>query len=343
LVTVLAAAVCAVLAAARSYVGIAEWADDLPVSVRVRLGIGRPAPSESTFRRVLQTVDAHALDTAVSSWLVERSAGEHSANQTLRAVAVDGKTARGCRVSHRPARHLFAAFEHASGVVLGQMQVDDKSNEITAFAPLLDRIDLTNTVITADALHTQDRHAIYLHQRGGHYVFIVKNNRPKLRAQLAGLPWRDIPAVDLRQDKRHGRVESRTLKLTAIDSGIIFPHAQLAAQIVRRRRPNTSTATGTGHTETVYAVTDLGFGDIRADQLAEIIREHWSIENKLHWIQDVTFAEDHSQIRTGNGPAVMATLRNFAVSRHHLDGRTNIAAACRHTSRHPIRAADLLT
>ncbi|MBV8993938.1 MAG: ISAs1 family transposase [Pseudonocardiales bacterium] len=273
LVTVLAAAVCAVLAGARSYVGIAEWAHDLPMSVRLRLGIGRRAPSESTFRRVLQSVDAHALDTAVSSWLLERSAGERPANPTVRAVAVDGKTARGSRAPHQPARHLFAAFEQASGVVLGQVQVEDKGNEITAFAPLLDRIDPTNTVITADALHTQDRHATYLHERGGRYVFIVKNNRPKLRAQLAGLPWRDIPAVDLRQDKRHGRVESRTLKLAAIDSGILFPHARLAAQIVRRRRPNTSTATGTGHTETVYAVTDLGFGDIRPDQLADIIRE----------------------------------------------------------------------
>jgi predicted transposase YbfD/YdcC len=343
LVTVLAAAVCAVLAGARSYVGIAEWADDLPVSVRVRLGIGRRAPSESTFRRVLQAVDAYALDTAVSSWLVERSVGEHPTNQTVRAVAVDGKTARGSRAPHRAARHLFAAFEHASGVVLGQMQVDDKSNEITAFAPLLDRIDLTDTVITADALHTQHRHATYLHQRGGHYVFIVKHHRPKLRAQLAGLPWRDIPALDLDQDKRHGRVESRTLKLAAIDSGIIFPHAQLAAQILRRRRPNTPAATGTWHTETVYAVTDLSFGDVCPDQLAQIIREHWSIENKRHWIRDVTFAEDHSQIRTGNEPAVMATLRNFALSRHRLNGHTNIAAACRYTSRHPIRAADLLT
>jgi predicted transposase YbfD/YdcC len=343
LVTVLAAAVCAVLAGARSYVGIAEWAHDLPLSVRVRLGIGRCAPSESTFRRILQTVDAHTLDTVVSSWLAKRSGLEPEANQALRAIAVDGKTARGSRAPDQPARHLLAAFEHTSGVVLGQMQVDDQSNEITAFAPLLDRIDLTDTVITADALHTQDRHATYLHQRGGHYVFIVKNNRPKLRAQLAGLPWRDIPALDLSQDKSHGRVESRTLKLTAIGSGILFPHAQLAAQIVRRRRPNTPAATGAWHTETVYAVTDLGFGDIRPDQLAKIIRNHWSIENKLHWIRDVTFAEDHSQIRTGNGPTVMATLRNFALSRHRLDGHTNIAAACRHTSRHPIRAADLLT
>lgn len=96
------------------------------------------------------------------------------------------------------------------------------------------------------------------------------------------------------------------------------------------------------HTETVYAVTDLGVGDIRADQLTAIIQDHWSIENKLHWIRDVTFAEDHSQIRTGNGPAVMASLRNLAISRHRLAGSTNITAACRHTSRHPIRATDLL-
>jgi predicted transposase YbfD/YdcC len=198
-------------------------------------------------------------------------------------------------------------------------EVDDKSNEITAFAPLLDRIDLTDTVITTEALHTQDRHATYLHQRGGHYVVIVKHNRPKLRAQLAALPWRDIPTVDLRQDKRHSRVESRTLKLTALGSGILFPHAQLAAQLVRRRRPTTPAATGTGHTTTVYAVTDLGFGDIRADQPAQIIREHRSIENKLHRIRDLTIAEDHSQIRTRNGPAVIATLRNFALSRHRLN------------------------
>lgn len=338
LVTVLAAAVCAVLAGARAYVGIAEWAHDLPVSVRVRIGVGRRAPSESTFRRVLQSVDANELDRVVSGWLADRAAAATAAG-AVRAVAVDGKTARGSRALQRAARHLFAAFDHASGVVLGQSEVDDKTNEITAFAPLLDRINITGTIITADALHTQDRHANYLHERGAHYVFIVKNNRPTLRAQLAGLPWRDIPAADITYDKGHGRIESRALKLTTLGSGIAFPHAELAVQITRRRR-----ATGQGwHTETVYAVTDLGFGDIRSDQLAKIIREHWSIENKLHWIRDVTFAEDHCQIRTGNGPAVMATLRNFALSRHRQTGATNIAAACRHTSRHPIRAADLLT
>jgi hypothetical protein len=106
----------------------------------------------------------------------------------VRAVAVDGKTARGSRAAHRTARHLFAAFEHASGVVVGQMQVDDKSNEITAFTPLLDRIDLTDTVITADALHTQNRHATYLHERGGHTCSLSRTTDPSCAPNWPGYP-----------------------------------------------------------------------------------------------------------------------------------------------------------
>ena len=200
--------------------------------------------------------------------------------------------------------------------------------------------------MTADALHTQDAHTTYLHERGGHYVFTVKGNRPKLRAQLAGLPWRQIPIVHQFHESGHGRREHRTLQLAAVENrvtgGILFPHAQLAVRIIRRRRPAGAT-TGSWDSETVYAITDLDFDQIRAEDLAQIIRRHWSIENRLHWIGDVVFAEDHSQVRTGNGPAVMASLRNFAVSRHRLAGATNIAAACRETGRHPSRAANLLT
>ncbi len=346
LVTVLAAAVCAVFAGARTYVAIAEWAHDLPITVRLRLGIGRWAPSESTIRRILSALDADELDRAVSIWLEARAADTQprGAATPMRSIAVDGKTVRGARQRDGQAVHLFAALDHSSGIVLGQTEVDVKTNEITAFAPLLDRIDITNAVITADALHTQDRHAHYLHEHGAHYVFIVKNNRPNLRAQLAGLPWREVPVLDHTRECGHGRVESRGLKLTAVAGavgpGIAFPHARLAAQITRRRRRS---GTSRWSTETVYAVTDLAFGDIRADQLAEIIRGHWTIENRLHWIRDVVFAEDHSQIRTGTGPATMTVLRNLAVSRHRQAGATNIAAACRHTNRHPSRAAELLT
>jgi predicted transposase YbfD/YdcC len=368
LVTVLALAVCAVLAGARSYVAIAEWAHDLPLGVRIRLGltVARAAPSESAIRRILQNLDPEALDRAVSDWLIARAArtspptpdpAQPSAPQQNggsgtariaapppRVIAVDGKSARGARRADERAVHLLAALDTRCGIVLGQSVVDGKTNEITAFAPLLDRVDITDAIITADALHTQDEHARYLHRRGAHYVFIVKGNRPRLHQQLAGLPWRDIPAVDLTQDAGHGRRESRTLKLAAVrdavTGGIVFPHAQLAVQIVRRRRPATSHR---WHSETVYAVTDLSWQQIRADQLAQAIREHWHVENRLHWIRDVTFAEDLSQIRSGHGPANMATLRNLALSRHRIAGATNIAAASRHVARHPNRVLPLLT
>ena len=364
LVTVLAAAVCAVLAGARSYVVIAEWAADLPASVRLRLGIGRGAPSEATFRRVLQLVDDDELDAAVRGWLARRLVGPAGTGPRgtgpggtgpggtgpggtgpVRAIAVDGKTARGARVGDGRAVHLLGALDHATGVVLGQTQVDAKPNEITAFAPLLERLDrahpLAGAVITADALHTQHRHARWLHGRGAHYVFIVKDNQPTLHAQLADLPWPRIPIVEQIRGRGHGRVETRTLQLCAVSAGIGFPHARLAARIIRRRRPISGAKRWS--TETVYAVTSLGFADVRAHRLAEIVRGHWHVENRLHWVRDVTFAEDLSQIRTGTGPAVMAVLRNLAISRHRLAGATNIAAACRDTARHPLRAIDLLT
>jgi predicted transposase YbfD/YdcC len=336
-VTVVAIGVCAVLAGAQTFTAIAEWAHDLTPAVRIRLGLGRTAPSESTIRRVLQAVDAEALDGAVSAWLMTRSAPLATG---LRMIAIDGKSARGARGPDGRAVHLLAAFDHVSGVVLGQTVVDGKTNEINAFAPLLDRIDIIGAIITADALHTQHRHADYLIGRDAHYVLTVKRNQPSLHRQLAALPWAQIPTVDLTHDKGHGRIESRSMKLAAVPAGIGFPHAHLAIQLTRRRRSPTSRK---WHTETVYAITDMTWSEIRADRIAEAIRGHWSIENRLHWVRDVVFAEDHSQIRAGTGPAVMATLRNLAVSLHRLTGATNIAATCRHVSRHPNRVLPLLT
>jgi predicted transposase YbfD/YdcC len=337
LVTVLAVSVCAVLAGARFYVAIAEWAHDLPVSVRLRLGIGRRAPSESTIRRILQAVDLDSLDAALSSWLSSRVPPARPGR--MRVVAVDGKTARGARTDEHTQVHLLAAFDPAPGTVLGQTQVESKSNEITAFAPLLDRLDLTDVLLTADALHTQRGHAEYLHARGGHYLLIAKPNQPKLHAQLVGLPWQQIPVAAEDRDRGHGRVETRRVKITTVGAGIGFPHARLAVQIVRRRRPISSTRWSS---ETVYAITSLPWRQARADLVADALRGHWRIE-ALHWIRDVTFGEDLSQIRTDNGPAAMATLRNFAVSRHRLAGDHNIAHACRRTARHPNRALALLT
>ena len=334
-VSILAVCACAVLAGARSFIAIAEWATDLTPLLRAKLGIGRVPPCESTIRRVLQRVDPDVLDVAVSAWLASRSPA-----RTGRSVfALDGKTSRGARCSGGRAVHLFAAIDQGSGVVMGQCAVDVKTNEINAFGSLLDRFDITDAIITADALHTQRTHAEYLFGRGAHYILIVKGNQPSLHHQLRSVPWKQVPAADTTSNKGHGRVETRTVKLVAIPAGLAFPHAALAIQITRTRRP---LGRNRASRETVYAVTDLTYDNTTAAELADAIRGHWAIENRLHWIRNVTFAEDHSQVRTGHGPQVMATFRNLAVSLHRLHGATNIAAACRRINRNPNRVLSLV-
>ncbi|MGH9248100.1 MAG: ISAs1 family transposase [Acidimicrobiales bacterium] len=333
---ILGIGVCAVLAGARSFTAIAEWAQDLTPAVRLRLGLGRRAPCESTIRRVLQHLDAETLDVVLSSWL----AAQADSTDQGRVIAVDGKSARGARGSDGRAVHLLAAFDTATGTVLGQSVVDGKTNEINVFAPLLDRVEVTGAIITADAMHTQRGHVDYLTGRGAHYLLTVKGNQPTLLAQLKRLPWAEVPVADTSTSKGHGRIETRTVKITAVSTGIEFPTANLAIKLTRRRRPPTGAR---WRTETVYAITDLTHDQTTTPaELADAIRAHWGIENRLHWIRDVTFAEDLSQIRTGHGPAVLATLRNLAISLHRRHRATNIAAACRHLSRHPNRVLPLL-
>jgi predicted transposase YbfD/YdcC len=346
---VLALAVCAVLAGGRSYVAIAEWTCDLTPAVRLRLGLGRRVPCESTIRRVLQRIDAEQLDTAVSAWLAARSPVPFPTQTPVqqqtprrRVIAIDGKTARGARLAGGRAVHLLGALDTGSGEVLGQQVVDGKTNEINVFAPLLDRIDIAGAIITADALHTQRGHVSYLKGRDAHYLLTVKANQPRLLAQLRALPWKQVPVSDRTAGKGHGRLEERTLKLTAIAAGmggIAFPGAALAIQITRRRKALTDNK---WQTETVHAITDLAYAQTSPAELADALRAHWGIENRLHWVRDVTFDEDRSQIRTGHGPAVMATLRNLAISLHRAAGATNIAQACRTVSRHPNRVLPLL-
>jgi predicted transposase YbfD/YdcC len=329
---VLALAVCAVLAGARSFVAIAEWAADADQATLAGLGVTGRVPSESTFRRVLQHLDADALDDAAGAWAQQRTA---PAPGGRRLIAVDGKTLRGSGTPGEPARHLLAALDHDRGVVLGQVDVQAKTNEIPLFTKLLDRIDLAGAVVTADALHAQTAHAEYLTgERRAHYLITVKGNQPGLHAQLAGLPWRQIPTADVQHHRGHGRAERRAMKVTAVAAGIAFPHAAQAIQITRRRRPLTSKKWSS---ETLYAVTSLTSAQARPAQLATILRGQWSIEDSLHWVRDVTYDEDRSQIRTRNGPRIMASLRNLAITILRLTGHANIAAALRHHARRPSR------
>jgi predicted transposase YbfD/YdcC len=335
--TILTVAVCAVLAGARSFVAIAEWVADLDAETHAQLGISGAVPCESTIRRTLQRLDADAFDDQVGAWAQQRTP---PAVHQRRVIAIDGKTLRGSRSGDDPGRHLLAAVDHSHGVVLAQVDVEAKTNEIPLFSTLLDRIHLAGAVVTADALHAQKAHATYLvDERGGHYVLTVKGNQPSLHTQLAALPWRDIPPADDTRDQGHGRAEWRTLKVTSVVAGLLFPHATQAIQIIRRRKPLGAMKWST---ETVYAITSLPPAQADPAYLAQILRNHWHIENRLHWIRDVTFGEDLSQARTSNGPRVMASIRNLVINILRLTGATNIAAGLRHHSRRPHRPIQTL-
>jgi predicted transposase YbfD/YdcC len=191
----------------------------------------------------------------------------------------------------------------------------------------------------ADALHTQREHADWL-VTGKHaaYLPIVKANQPSLRHQLTTLPWPDIPVLDETRDRGHHRVEIRRLQVTTV-AGLDFPHATQAIRITRRVRPLTGRR---WRTMTVHAVTSLTAAQASPARLAHWIRGHWAIENGLHHIRDTTFAEDASQVRTGNVPRTMASLRNLAIGILRLRGDRNIAAALRRNARNATRSLALL-
>jgi predicted transposase YbfD/YdcC len=337
---VVTAAVCAVVAGYRSYAAIAEWVADAPDAIVLAVGIAPDRrPSEAMIRRLLQALDPDRLTAAIGVWLARRVPAGEPANR--RAIAVDGKSLRGSRTTDTAAQHVLAACDQHTSVVLASTDVDGKTNEITRFQPLLDQItDLREAVITADALHCQRNHITYLAERGAHWILTVKGNQPHLHKRLAGLPWRQVPDATRHDDRGHGRREIRTLKILTVSTGIGFPNAAQALQIRRRRRRLDQPKRFT--TETVYAVTDLRVHQAKPAQLAAWIRGHWSIENSIHWVRDVTYDEDRSQIRTGTGPQVMAALRNAAIGALRTGGFTNIAAANRHHARDSTRPLALL-
>jgi predicted transposase YbfD/YdcC len=270
LLVILGLAVCAVLGGARSFTAIAEWAADADQETLAGFGAIGTVPSESTSRRTLQRLDADAFDDLAGEWAARRTAPGPGGR---RVIAVDGKTLCGSGHGSDGSRHLPAALDHAHGAVLGQVEVGAKTNEIPVFRTLLDRMDITGAVVTADALHAQRDHATYLAGRGAHHLLIVKRNQRGLHAQLACLPWRDVPVAYQARERGHGAAHPEGHRRRP-RPGLC---AARAIQITRRRKVK-----GKWSRETCYAVTSFTVTQASHAQLAAIIRGHWGIEDRLH-------------------------------------------------------------
>lgn len=343
LACILSLACAAVAAGARSLVAIAEWAADAPAAVLSGLAVRRDpcggaqvVPSETTIRRALSGVDAAALDERLAAWLLARAGAVPAA---VPAVAVDGKTVRGAIQPDGRAVHLLAAMT-SSGMVIAQREVGHKTNEITQVKPLLDGLDLRGTVVTLDALHAQRETARYLvEDKGADYIFTaVKDNQPKLFDALDALPWQSVPVHHVMTDRAHGRDETRTIQVQPAPEDL-FPHAAQAFLIERHVRNLDGTPRS--------AIAALGITSMTARRgtppvVAAGVRGHWGIENKLHYVRDVTYGEDASRVRTGSAPRAMASLRNLTIGALRADGWTNIASGLRWASRDYTNALSLL-
>lgn len=366
---VLVLCAAAVLGGMRSFTAIAGWVADVPVALLdtlYRRGAGdrqvEPFPSKTTLWRVLTGADPAAVNTAIGGWLLAQAArataepaepaekrlGEPGpspgiASSSLLGVAVDGKAVRGAVGVHGEQTHLLAAATHGEQLVLGQVQVGVKSNEIPQFTPLINGlaaagVDLSQVVITADALHCQRTHATYLHEIGAQFCFPVKHNQPGVYAALDTLPWAQTPIGHHRVEHGHGRTVTRTIRVLPAPADLPFPHVNQVWLIERYTYDNTGTLIG--------AVAQLGLTSLstaQADpaQIAAFVQQHWGIES-LHWLRDTVYREDHSRARTGNGPHIMAALRNLAIGAIHLIGRRDIAETTRWATRRMHRAFDLL-
>jgi predicted transposase YbfD/YdcC len=251
---------------------------------------------------------------------------------------VDGKVLRGSRSPGHKAAWLLAAMDHV-GTVLGQRQIADKSNETPAFIPLMTDIGLKNTVITADAAHTHHAKGAWLRERNAHHIAVVKaTNHPGLLGRLKRLPRPDIRLDHYDKTKGHHRVEIRRLK-TAAFRHLDYPDTRQTLQVMRWRKDLTG---GKLSIQRLYFVTSLPAGAASGAELAGWIRGRWTIENQPHHVRATTFTEDASRIRAGSLPRTMATLRNLAISLFRQDGHANIAAACRHIGRDPLRPLNAL-
>lgn len=348
---VLTLCAAAVVAGMGSFTAIAGWVTDVPAELLAQL-YGRRAepPSKATIWRVVTGADAAVVDAVIGAWLAAhataRETTEHGGegeSPELVAIAVDGKTVRGATDTEGNQVHLLAAATHHDSLVLGQVEVGAKTNEIPMFAPLLEGladagVDLARVVITADALHTQRTHAQYLHDRGAGFLFTVKENQPTLFAALNALPWAQAPIAARDIDTGHGRVTTRTIQVLPAPTDLPFPHVNQVGLVERYTHDPTGAPLSA---VAALGVTNLPTQPGTPERLATLVRQHWGIES-LHWLRDTLYREDNSTVHTKSGPRVMAALRNLAIGAIRLTGRRDITETTRSASRDMHRPFKIL-
>jgi predicted transposase YbfD/YdcC len=337
LVDILAIAVCAVVACAESWEDIELYGRSKQAWLETFLALPNGIPSHDTFRRVFMLLDPDAFEACFTRWAQSLAVGAER-----EVVAVDGKTVRrsGSRRYERGPLHLVSAWASERGLALGQRAVDGKSNEITAVPELLDTLQLEGCIVTLDAMGCRKGIAERIRAKGADYLLVLKANhgrafeavREHFEHTCFGLGSGGPRPVFDAFDEGHGRLVRRRVFLDPAAKGLDplrgWPElsAVLAVETVRG-----GSGSGKVEAEIRYFLTSCGDGPVT---LARAIRRHWSVENGLHWVLDVTFREDDSRVRNRTAARNLALLRKIALnlvakdrgSRASLRGRRKKAA-----------------
>lgn len=313
LIDLIAMAVCATIAGADGWVGIALYARSKEAWLRTFLELPNGIPSHDTFGRVFGLLDPQAFQEAFREW-VGIIQGKIDG-----VVAIDGKTARGShdRANGKKAIHIVSAWAADNGVSLGQVKVDDKSNEITAIPELLGLLDLRGCLVTVDAMGCQRDIAGQIVRAGADYLLAVKDNQETLaedveqefkHAQADGFAHMDHLYRET-VEKGHGRIEKRQYWYTHDVQGLgtLGRWPNLNGMIMCRA---TRTEKGQTSVEDRYFITSAVHDDVV--KITDAVRAHWGIENGLHWVLDVAFLEDQSRIRLGYAAENIAAIRKIA-------------------------------
>lgn len=313
--SIITIAVCAAICGAEDWSAVAAFGRAKEDWFRTFLDLPEDTPSHDTFDRVFSRLDPDAFERCFRRWTAALS------GDLAGTVSIDGKTLRRSfdAAAGKAAIHMVSLWAGEHGLVFGQRAVDAKSNEITAIPVLLELLDIRGCTVTIDAMGCQKQIAAAITDKGAEYVLAVKDNQPTLHADIRELferaqhdGWGDREHdTHTEIEKGHGRIEQRTTTIVWDRRSLVeaagWPQVRCLVRVKRERTISDATTTSTH-----YYISSMHTR--RADRVAQAVRSHWAVENRLHWSLDVSFDEDRSRLRKGHGAQNMSRLRRIALN-----------------------------